>query len=146
MELVVQREPSLKNCTLGKLTVNGEPECETLEDVIREQAGVPVAKWKIQDQTAISAGRYRLIITYSPHFHRDMPLLVGVPGFMDVRVHNGNTAKDTDGCVLVGRKRNGESVYESILAFEALFGKIEDAIESGEEVWITLTNPEKESA
>jgi hypothetical protein len=60
---------------------------------------------------------------------------------VDVRLHNGNTASDTDGCVLVGRKRNGESIYESILAFEALFGKIEDAIESGEEVWITVKNP-----
>jgi hypothetical protein len=54
---------------------------------------------------------------------------MGVPQFSGIRIHPGNTAKDTEGCILVGRRRGADEVYESRLAFDALFLKIAAAHE-----------------
>ena len=92
---------------------------------------------KIPGDTAIPEGRYQIIINHSPRFKRDLPLLLKVPNFEGVRIHPGNYAKDTEGCILVGRKRIPGMVQESRLAFDALFAKIQAALES-EEVWINI--------
>lgn len=146
MKLEIRRQPSLKHCTLGRFWVNGENIKATLEDVIREKPGVPVAKWKIQDETAIPEGSYKVVITYSPHFERDLPLLLNVPGFVGVRIHPGNREGDTDGCILVGESVLGEAIIESKKAFADVFDRIEGAVEAGEEVWITVKNPDPQPA
>ena len=61
MELLVQREPSTLSSTPGTLSIDGVFECYTLEDVVREVPGQPVAMWKVQNETAIPAGRYQEI-------------------------------------------------------------------------------------
>jgi hypothetical protein len=114
------------------LTFDGEFICFTLEDVVR---GVGE---KIPGDTAIPEGRYRIIVNHSPHFGRDLPLLLKVPNFEGVRIHSGNTAKDTEGCILVGRRRVPGALQESRLAFESLFSLIQAAIRNGEEVWIEI--------
>lgn len=131
MKLELIREPSANGCTLGKLTVNGTFECLTLEDVVREE--------KIHGQTAIPAGTYEVRITFSPRFQRDLPLLVGVPNFEGVRIHPGNTAADTEGCILVGTTPGPASVGNSRLAFNALFAKLSDAWKRHETIWITIS-------
>ena len=134
MNLQVTRFMCGAECTLGELTVNGEHECWTLEDVVRPD-GV-----KVFGETAIPYGRYRVVITFSNRFQRELPLLLSVPNFDGIRIHPGNTAADTHGCLLVGRKYSGNTVTESKLAFDPLFAKIRDAIDNGEEVWITYSN------
>lgn len=80
--------------TIGHLYLNDEYFCDTLEPKVRET--------KIKGKTAIPTGTYKIQITHSPKFKRKLPLLLNVPDFKGVRIHNGNSKKDTAGCILVG--------------------------------------------
>lgn len=82
---------------------------------------------KIAGQTAIPAGTYKVIIDMSNRFKRLLPLLIDVPNFTGVRIHPGNTDKDTDGCILVGTSQSPDFVGNSRVAFEALFTKMRSA-------------------
>lgn len=142
MELLLQRTDLRENCTIGELSVDGEFECFTLEDTVRERPNCPVSEWKIAGKTAIPAGRYAVVVSVSPRFGKPLPLLVNVPGFVGVRVHCGNVAADTDGCLLVGERVAGDAIGESRKAFAALMEKISDAIESLHVIHIEIRNPE----
>ena len=128
MELLVKRNPSDDECTLGVLEVNGIMECYTLEDVVREVPGKPVEEWKIYGKTAIPTGTYVVDLTYSAHFGRVLPQVQGVQGFEGVRIHPGNTAADTEGCLLVGMGETKDAITKSRDAFTTLYSKIEAAI------------------
>jgi hypothetical protein len=69
MELKLVRDICGAECTLGQLYVNGEFGCYTVEDVVRP-GGV-----KVHGKTAIPDGTYRVVVTYSERFKRDLPLL-----------------------------------------------------------------------
>lgn len=138
MTLQLQREHTVNGATLGSLYVNGRFEAFTLEDAIREQPGVQVAAWKVNGQTAIPAGAYRVEITPSQRFHRLLPQLLDVPGFSGIRIHPGNTTADTEGCILVGRTKLKGGIGDSRLAFEALFRQL---VDTDEPIAITITNP-----
>ncbi len=141
MLLEVRRDPSANGCTIGSLYVDGGFECFTLEDVIREVPRLEVVKWKIPGETAIPSGIYPVTINLSTRFHRLMPQLLDVPGFVGVRIHCGNCADDTEGCILVGRRRGSATILESRVAFNTLFPKLEAAINRREEVKIRVSNP-----
>ena len=130
MELLLLRGKSSAQSTIGELTVDGAHECFTLEDVVR-----PV---KVANETAIPAGRYRVVITHSPKFKRPMPLLENVPGYEGVRIHWGNAAKDTEGCILVGTTKSTDFIGGSRDEFAVLFDKLQDTIDAGETVHITV--------
>ena len=119
MNLLLTREPSSNDCTLGQLIVDDTFECFTLEDMMR-----PV---KIKGITAIPAGHYEVVVTFSERFKRPLPLLLNVPNFDGIRIHPGNTARDTEGCILVGQSKGAASVQQSRAAFDALFAKITEA-------------------
>lgn len=140
MHLRLIREPTRKDATIGSLYIDNVWQCWTLEDTIRERVGQPVKSWKVPAQTAIGAGRYRVIVTPSPRFNRPLPLLLDVIGFDGVRIHPGNVPADTEGCILVGldRDREGGRVLRSRLAFDLLFPKLEQA---RGDIWITIENP-----
>lgn len=118
MLLTLSRDQSSDNCTLGALDVDGTFFCFTLEDVCRP-AGV-----KIPGQTAIPPGRYEIIINWSNRFKQFLPLLLNVPYFIGIRIHSGNTAAHTEGCLLVGRTKTVNSIGQSRAAFNALFKKL----------------------
>lgn len=132
MNLTLNREPSADGATIGELLIDDKHECWTLEDVVRPDGE------KVPGKTAIPAGRYRVIITHSNRFNTPLPLLLAVPGFEGIRIHPGNTAVDTEGCILVGRTRDTAFVGESRLAFASLFDKIKAGCSAGE-VWITIS-------
>ena len=142
MNLLLERTPSGTTCTIGDLYIDGDWFCFILEDIVREVEGQPVESWKIKGKTAIPAGTYRVQITYSNRFKRDLPLLVSVPGFEGIRIHPGNTDADTEGCLLPGLALGlgGESIGRSREAFDALFAKLHAAEDAGEEIEITITN------
>lgn len=134
MELV--RLHFTRAATEGVLYVNGQRQCYTLEDVVRPR-GV-----KVYGKTAIPAGTYRVVVNESQRFHQRMPLLLNVPDFTGVRIHVGNESKDSDGCILVGAdptRPNDDWIGRSRIAYTRLLDRIEDAIEKGEEVWLTIT-------
>ena len=119
MRMLLQRLHHATDCTIGSLSIAGSFECWTLEDPTRPD-GV-----KIFGETAIPTGLYSVDITYSPRFKRPLPLLVNVKGFVGIRIHPGNDAGDTEGCILVGMDRERSRIGRSRLAFEALFAKIQ---------------------
>jgi hypothetical protein len=94
----------------------------------------PVRDHKIYGETAIPAGRYHIALTFSPHFGHILPLIEHVPNFDGVRIHAGNRAPDSKGCLLVGRTRGQDCVGESQLALRALMEKMRlDA-----DIWLTI--------
>lgn len=134
MDMTLLRRPSAGGATLGELLLDYVHECWTLEDEIRD-AGV-----KVPGKTCIPPGLYRVLVTRSTRFGEDMPLLEDVPGFTGIRMHTGNKAVDTEGCILVGRTLGEAFIGESRLAYAALFPKIKAAA-AGEGCWITIVNP-----
>jgi len=121
MKLKLERVQRSPVCTIGSLTIDGAWQCWTLEDPVREVPGMPVEKWKVYGETAIPFGTYKVDITMSARFKRMLPILLDVPGFSGIRIHPGNTAVDTEGCLLPGEQRFAHSVGRSQLAFQALF-------------------------
>ena len=105
MKLFLQRIAQTPEYTIGRLEINGKFFCHTLEDAVREE--------KIAGKTAIPAGTYQVIVNRSPKFKRDLPLLLDVPNFEGIRIHRGNTAKDTSGCILVGENKVKGKVINS---------------------------------
>lgn len=131
MNLELKRLQFGEDYTIGRLTLDGRFLCYTLEDKVREVIGEPVSSWKKQNETAIPIGVYPVIITMSARFKVRLPLLMDVPGFSGVRIHTGNSSKDTEGCILVGSTWDGKSgwIGSSKLAFSLLFPILDQAKE-----------------
>lgn len=129
MNLTLVREPSANGRTFGVLFVDGVFECHTLEDVVRAE--------KVAGETAVPAGRYRVVVSWSPRFQRRLPLLENVPGFSGVRIHAGNSSRDTEGCILPGLTREGDRVLQSRTAFMRLLEKLERG-----PAWLTIVSAE----
>jgi hypothetical protein len=80
---------------IGDLFIDDVFFCHTLEDKKRADG------LKVFGETAIPAGVYNVAVTRSNRFKRLMPLIMDVPMFSGIRIHGGNTSKDTHGCPLV---------------------------------------------
>ena len=133
MELKLQRSFRSKECTIGILSVDGKFECFICEDYDRGLSQGDtlevIKKIKVPGKTAIPTGRYEIAVTFSNRFQKPLPLLLNVPGFEGIRIHPGNTAADTEGCLLPGTDHNQNSVSNSRAAFYELFEKIKAANE-----------------
>ena len=128
MKLEVKRIAYRKDYTIGKLFVDGVYFCDTLEDVPREV--------KVMNKTCIRMGTYKIILNFSNRFQRIMPLLVDVPNFQGIRIHPGNTAEDTSGCILVGKNTIIGKLTESRITFDKLFEVLKI---TKDEIWITVS-------
>lgn len=116
--------------TIGKLYINGEYFCDTLEDKVRDlnKNGVfDNGEKKIYGQTAIPYGTYNVKWTYSNKFKKYMPLIENVPSFAGIRIHAGNSSADTQGCVLVGENKAVGKVLNSKNTVNKLYPIIEKA-------------------
>lgn len=140
MEILVKRnEPLTHTFTHGKLYVDGQFLCYTLEDEVREIEGLPVEKWKVKGVTAIPRGRYRVILTKSPRFGRMLPEVLNVPGYQNIRIHSGNRSTDTEACILVGMQETGiDWIGNSREAEGLVVADIQESINAGEQVWLTV--------
>ena len=119
--------------TIGKLFINGEFQCYTLEDPIRN--GV-----KVDGETAIPAGTYEVVINYSPRFKTQLPMLKDVLGFTGIRIHPGNTAKDTEGCILLGETRDVDFIGRRRRAFNEVFKKLQKTKRERKRMYLTINN------
>ena len=150
LELRLKRVARRQGYTIGRLTAGGKTLCDTLEDADRGlTADMPPGKireLKVYGQTAIPTGRYAVTLdVVSPRFKDRswarpyggrVPRLLGVPGFEGVLIHPGNTAADTDGCILVGRNTAPGTVTESVAIYHRVMALLE--AHRSEDIWITV--------
>ena len=148
MNLTLQRTtPAGRPRTFGKLFIDDVFVCYTLEDEVREQLGQPVFGWKIKGATAIpstafNGAPYRVTLEFSQRFGADTITIHGVKGFLYIRAHGGATEKDTEGCPLLGMQINAAGIVPgtSRPAVALVKGRVAEAINRGEEVWLTINN------
>ena len=128
MKLLLLRNHYTETETQGTLLINGQYFCHSLEDPIRFTP-------KIKNYTAIPSGLYKVIVTYSPKFKRDMPLILNVPNFKGVRMHGGNTHLNTSGCPLLAKYKGKGKIWGSM---EKTLTRRLKACKS--EIWIEIIN------
>lgn len=134
MKLKLKRVALRDTYTIGRLYVDGEYFCDTLEDKVRDlnKNGVfDNGEKKVYGETAIPYGIYEVKWTYSNRFKKYMPLLMDVPSFNGVRIHSGNTNKDTLGCILVGQNKEVGKVLNSRATINKLYPLIKAACKAG---------------
>ena len=159
MELILKRIAKRTNYTIGRLEIREQVDdeflsgtktsylCDTLEppclemksSVSMEAVLRSPKKCESLKPFAIPEGRYAVVISYSPKFKQWLPILLGVPMFKGIRIHAGNTAEDTEGCILVGENKVKGKVINSRLWLNRLKEKIVEAKEKGEAVWLTIS-------
>lgn len=137
MELRLERRWKKRRYTIGRLYVDGKLFCNTLEDPVRE---LGKGEGKIKGDTAIPAGRYRVIYNWSPKFGRNLPRLLHVPYFDGILIHPGNSTLETEGCILVGLNTEVGRLTQSRDTSDRLNVLIEDAQRHGEEIFIEVEN------
>jgi len=151
MELILKRIAKRKTYTIGRLYIREQVMdeylpgyedhyfCDTLEPTWRDYEH---GAYKVKGRSAIPEGRYAVVISWSPKFKLWLPILLGGPDFnrkwQGIRIHAGNTAKDTEGCILVGQNREVGKVLDSRKWLNELKQKIVEAKDKGEAVWLTI--------
>jgi hypothetical protein len=151
MELILERIAKRKTYTIGRLYIREQVMdeylpgtedkyfCDTLEPTWRDYEH---GAYKVKGRSAIPEGRYAVVISWSPKFKQWLPILLGGPEFnrkwQGIRIHAGNTAKDTEGCILVGKNREVGKVLDSRKWLYELKQRIVEAKDKGEAVWITI--------
>ncbi len=138
MILTLRRIAKRPKYTIGKLYIDGVWVCDTIEDVDRGlydymDEGEILTKKKYCE-TAIPYGLYKVEITYSPKYKKMMPLLLNVKGFSGIRIHSGNTEKDSCGCIIVGKNTKVGMVTDSRSTYNKLF----KLLEKQTSIWIEI--------
>lgn len=138
--------------TIGKLYVDGEFFCDTMEDVDRgltaDMTESEIASKKVYGKTAIPRGTYSVTLDVrSPKYSQRaqysfcdgyLPRLIGVPGFEGILIHIGNYPEDTDGCILVGRNTVVGAVMQSTETFKKLYSLLKSTSDSGRGIQIHI--------
>jgi hypothetical protein len=138
MEIKVVRSVFNPKSTLGKLYLDGKFFAYTCEDTDRKLKGN--CSKKIKNETAIDAGRYEVVLTFSNRFQKYLPLLLGVPCFEAIRIHGGNTAANSEGCILIGAESDMQNrIWNCASKVTGLVAAIK-AVERKEKTFITVEN------
>jgi hypothetical protein len=151
MEIVLKRLYKKEEYTIGKLYLNGEYFCDTLEDKVRDlnKDGDlnDEGEGKVYGKTAIPYGRYEVVMNVcSPKYARRssyiwcggyLPRLLDVPHFDGILIHAGNSATDSAGCILVGENKVKGMVLNSMATLRRLYTELK-FVPVGEEIWITI--------
>ena len=154
MKILIDRKWKKAEYTIGKLFIDDVFFCNTLEDKDRGlDSTMPleeIKKKKVAGVTAIPTGTYniRMDIVSPKYSMKDwfvnnchgarMPRLENVRGFEGVLIHSGNTALDTDGCVLVGKNDVKGMITKSKDYFLQLYNKMYAAYKKGEKITIII--------
>lgn len=128
MEILVKRKYRKTDYTIGAMYIDGEYFCDTVEDTDRgltdKMSVEEINKRKVYGKTAIPTGRYRVELSYSNKFKKTLPLLKDVLGFCCIRIHSGNKADDSFGCIIVGENKIKGGVINSRATMERLMEKL----------------------
>lgn len=132
MQIKINRIFKGTEYTIGRLALDGKYFCDTLEDRVRPSGE------KVRGTTAIPAGNYEVILNWSPRFKCVLPMVLDVPGFSGVRIHAGNCAADTEGCVLVGFNQVKGRLVASRPTLARLMEKLLDAVKADGKIWLEI--------
>lgn len=140
MNIILVRIAKKANYTIGKLYLNNEYFCDTLEDTDRcltQSMDLNLIRnKKVFGKTAIPMGTYKVTLdVVSPKYSQKtwyvencnggrVPRLLDVPGFDGILIHVGNDHTDTSGCILVGRNTQVGKVLESRDTFKKLYNEL----------------------
>lgn len=141
MKLTLHRTELCVGYTAGQLYIDGSRFCATLEDTNRDKdknGRLDGDEKKIYGETCIPFGIYRIRVSLSPKFNRELPEVMDVPHFSGIRIHRGNTAKDTLGCILVGERVENGYLHNSTIYETQLTKLLKVAQERGEEILLTI--------
>ena len=118
VNLLIIRDEFTDKSTIGKLFLNGEMFCDTLElpyiNNERRISCIPAGEYKVRLRTARESST-------RDYLHL---LVQDVPARSYILVHIGNFPKDTKGCILVGQSRKQDRVNNSTLAMDLLMKEI----------------------
>lgn len=142
MKLKLQRRFLGETYTIGSLYIDGVKLCDTIEDKVRDynkdgDLNDP-GEQKIYGETAIPYGTFEVDLTMSPKFKRVLPLVKNVPYFVGIRIHRGNTASDSAGCILPGENKVKGMVINSTKYELIIIEKILAAIKRGESITLEI--------
>ena len=142
LRLMIDRAWKKADYTISRFFVNDERWCECLEDTDRGLASSmsisEVKAKKVYGKTAIPSGKYQVTLTYSPKFRKYLPLVNDVKCFSGIRFHAGNTNRDTEGCILLGKNTKVGMVTNSAYWTDRLIGAVRNAIDHGEIVTLEI--------
>lgn len=135
MQIQVKRKIFTEKSTIGELSINGEFFCYTLEDKDRYlESGTE----KVFGKTAIPRGTYNLVMSFSNRFKKYLPEILNVPQFTGIRMHTGNKPEHTEGCLLVGKIKTKDVIFESAKAFKEFMAELKK-VEKKEKITITIS-------
>lgn len=153
MDIKVKRIFKGDKYTIGNLYINDKFVCDTIEDVDRglkqNMDNTEISKLKIQDQTAIPTGKYKVTLSVqSPSFSKKpyylnfcngyLPRLENVPGFSGILIHRGVDQNHSSGCIIVGYNTIKGKVTNSQKAFETVYNMLKEADDNEENIYITI--------
>lgn len=143
MKLTLRRKFKGTTYTIGDLYINGVFFCNTIEDKVRDLPAIcpDTPKWiscrckeKIYAQTAIPTGTYKVTLEKSPKFKKILPYLHNVPHFLGILIHEGNTERNSAGCIIVGLN----TVKGKVLQSREIMTKLMDTLKGQKDIQIDI--------
>ena len=153
MKLKLVRKWKKEGYTIGKLYVDDIFFSNTIEDKDRGlNQNMPKEKilfMKKPGITAIPTGTYEIVLNVQSSKYKKskammkfcqayMPRLLNVPGYDGVLIHPGNSASDTEGCIIPGKNDKVGWVSNSTNYFKELYNKMKIANKKGENITIEI--------
>ena len=142
MEITVTRKYFKEEYTIGKMFLDGEYFCDTLEDTFRgldqKMTLSQLKKLKVFGKTAIPTGRYEVVSYYWAKYQKVYPWLQEVPAYTGVLIHKGQNHTHTDGCILVGENKIKGGLINGEPYVRKLTKMIQECEKRGEKVFITI--------
>ena len=142
LHLTLIRKWKKTEYTIGQLFAGGRLICNVIEDADRGlnqfMSEAELRRRKIIGETAIPVGTYKLGVSVSPKFGRKLVEVLNVPGYSGIRIHKGNTAKDSAGCLIPGNNTEKGKVTNSTKYEELITSMVESAINNDEEAYLTI--------
>ena len=152
MKLQLKRIALRPTYTIGRLLIDGERFCDTLEDRVRDTNKdgdlLDEGEQKVYGQTAIPYGTYGVTLNVqSPKYSKRkaydfckgyLPRLLDVPHFEGILIHIGNKPEDSAGCILVGENKVVGGLINSTATFTRLYERLKAAADNGEDIDIVI--------
>ena len=139
MKLKLIRQFGTEGFTEGKLYIDDVFECYAVED---EDRHLEAGGTKVYGRTAIPKGSYEVVLSMSNRFKKLLPEVLNVPQFTGVRIHSGNSSKDSEGCIILGSTNDRDDddwVGGSKIALTQFMAKLETAKANNEKVYIEIS-------